>query len=549
MHISKVKITGFKCFKGQFELHLNDGLNIIVGNNEAGKSTILEAIQLALSGLYNGRYLRNELSEYLFNKEIIENFKADPTIPPEILIELFFEGDGLAIFEGDYNSERKKNCGIQLKISLDERDRELYNDYISKDDDNVSLPIEYYELTWTTFAREVITTKYLPFKAALIDSSSNRYQNGSDIYLSHIIRNYLDTNQINGLLQAHRRLQKSFSQETAVKKVNQLIEEKTKLINDDKTIKVDVDLSSRNAWEYNMLAYVEDVPFQYIGKGYQAILKTKLALEHQKVAESNIIMIEEPENHLSHSKLNQLVNEINEKCKISKKQIIISTHNSFVANKLGLDKLIWLNNKKTIRLEDLSEGTIKFFRTISGYDTLRLILCNSAILCEGDSDELIIQKNNLRKHDKLPIQSGIEVISVGLSFKRYIEIALKLDKRVAIVTDNDSRSEILLEKYKSLNDQEDCPIKVFFDTDNTFPTLEPQLIKHNGWELVNQIIDVKYKKDGPNYKKGDDKCKSEAELLKYMDTHKTDCAIKFFDTNIEYEFPTYIEDAIEYVEE
>ncbi|MDP3003628.1 MAG: AAA family ATPase [Bacteroidales bacterium] len=549
MHISKVTIQGFKCFRRRFELLLNDGLNIIVGNNEAGKSTILEAIHLTLSGLYNGRYLRNELSEYLFNKVIIENFKTDSTVPPEIVIELYFEGDGLAIFEGDFNSERAKNCGIQLKIALDERDRDLYNDYISDNDENVSLPIEYYELTWTTFAREVITAKNLPFKAALIDSSSNRYQNGSDIYLSHIIRNYLDTNQINGLLQAHRRLQKTFSKEKVVEEVNKLIEERTKQTDGDKVIKVDVDLSSKNAWEYNMLACVEDVPFQHIGKGYQAILKTKLALEHQKATEANIIMIEEPENHLSHSKLNQLLNDINEKCEKAKKQIIISTHNSFVANKLGLDKLILLNNKKTIRLNDLSEETIKFFRTISGYDTLRLILCNSAILCEGDSDELIVQKCYFKKHKKLPIQSGIEVISVGLSFKRYIEIALKLDKKIAVVTDNDKKSEILIEKYKTYNDDKDCPIKVFFDTDDNYSTLEPQLVKHNRWNLINQIVDAKYKKDGANYKKGEYKCNNEDELLIYMENHKTDCAIKFFDTEIEFEFPAYIEEAINYVEE
>ena len=68
MIIEKVKIKNFKCIEGEFTLDLKDNINIIVGNNEAGKSTIIEAINLALTGLYDGRYLRNELSEYLFNK-------------------------------------------------------------------------------------------------------------------------------------------------------------------------------------------------------------------------------------------------------------------------------------------------------------------------------------------------------------------------------------------------------------------------------------------------------------------------------------------------
>jgi len=66
MYISKVKIHNFKCYR-DFEIILKEGLNIIVGDNEAGKSTILESINLALTGLINGKSIWNELSQYLFN--------------------------------------------------------------------------------------------------------------------------------------------------------------------------------------------------------------------------------------------------------------------------------------------------------------------------------------------------------------------------------------------------------------------------------------------------------------------------------------------------
>lgn len=546
MHISKVKIQGFKCFNN-FELPLNEGLNIIVGDNEAGKSTVLEAINLTLTGLYNGRYLKNELSEYLFNIELIDLFRTNPFSEPEILIELFFEGENLAIFEGDCNSEKKKNCGISLNIAIDESDKDLYNDYVTQGE-NTSLPIEYYDLTWKTFAREIITTKNLPFKSALIDSSSYRYQNGSDVYLSHIIRNYLEAKHKNGLTQAHRRLQDKFRQEQIVKDVNEIIKGKTKKFPNDKEIKVDIDLSSRNAWEYNILPYVEQIPFQHIGKGYQQIVKTKLALEQKKALDANIILLEEPENHLSHSKLNQLVKEISGKCYETDKQIIITTHSSFVANKLGLDKLILLYDKKYTRINDLTPDTIKFFKKISGYDTLRLILCDAAILCEGDSDELIIQKCYLTKYKKLPIEDSIEVISVGLSFSRYLEIAARLNKKIAVITDNDGKSSTLIEKYKDFNDNPDSLIKVYFDLDNDYSTLEPQLIKYNNWEVINQIIDHTYKKNGNDYKKGDYICKSKEELLEYMTSNKTECALKFFETDVEFTFPEYIEKAINHVE-
>ena len=43
MFIRKVKIHNFKCYR-DFEITLEEGLNIVVGDNEAGKSTILDIV-------------------------------------------------------------------------------------------------------------------------------------------------------------------------------------------------------------------------------------------------------------------------------------------------------------------------------------------------------------------------------------------------------------------------------------------------------------------------------------------------------------------------
>lgn len=48
--ISKVRISGFKKIRNPFELTFNDLVTILVGENGTGKSTIVEAINLALSG-------------------------------------------------------------------------------------------------------------------------------------------------------------------------------------------------------------------------------------------------------------------------------------------------------------------------------------------------------------------------------------------------------------------------------------------------------------------------------------------------------------------
>ncbi len=63
MAIEKVIIQNFKKFKNPFEVKFNENINLLVGDNESGKSTILEAIHVALTGMYAGRNIRNQLSK------------------------------------------------------------------------------------------------------------------------------------------------------------------------------------------------------------------------------------------------------------------------------------------------------------------------------------------------------------------------------------------------------------------------------------------------------------------------------------------------------
>jgi putative ATP-dependent endonuclease of OLD family len=151
---------------------------------------------------------------------------------------------------------------------------------------------------------------------------------------------------------------------------------------------------------------------------------------------------------LNFKKSHTLIKTVKDSC--VNKQILVTTHSSFVANKLGLGDLILLNNKKTLKLKELSPETKSFFEKIAGYDTLRLMLCNKAILVEGDSDELVVQKAyQVENNSKLPIEDCIEVISVGVSFLRFLEIADKLKKPVCVVTDNDGDVAALKKKYES----------------------------------------------------------------------------------------------------
>ena len=61
--ITKIKIHGYRKFK-DLTLDPNPRLNLIAGANESGKSTLMEAITLALTGRINGRWASEELNPY-----------------------------------------------------------------------------------------------------------------------------------------------------------------------------------------------------------------------------------------------------------------------------------------------------------------------------------------------------------------------------------------------------------------------------------------------------------------------------------------------------
>lgn len=540
--IKEIHIENFKCFKGSFNLAFNEGMNILVGDNEAGKTTILEAVNLTLTGLLNGKFVKNDISQYLFNNESINEYlsslKGKPSSPPRILIELYLDGDNLADLRGNNNSKGEDAYGIYFQIDFDEKYKVEYEKLI-REQELSTLPVEYYDVTWMSFARKPLSNRSIPLKSALIDSSTHRYQSGSDVYISRIVRQHLDTSETVAISQAHRKMRETFMNEPSIENINSKIRDAARV--SSKEIKISVDLSSKNAWETSLMTYLDEVPFHFIGKGEQTAIKTKLALSHKKAQESNVILLEEPENHLSHGRLNQLLHEL--KQGNENKQVILSTHSSFVANKLGLGSLILLHNQNTTTLNSLSEDTRAFFERLAGYDTLRVLLCEKAILVEGDSDELVLQKAYMQNNQgKLPIDDNIDVISVGTAFLRFLEIAEQIKKPVSVVTDNDGDVDAINKKYASyLGPNQKDYIKICFDevVDDcpeiegkqfNCNTLEPKLTKINGLEKMNQILGESFE--------------SEIELHKHMRANKTECALKIFSASIDISFPQYIVDAI-----
>lgn len=550
MHIKELRVFGFKRFR-EASISFSEGINIVVGDNDSGKSTLLEAVTAVIDGQYRGAPLMRSISEDLFNKDIVDEYlcllkNGKPCNPPSIVIEVVFSGeeDTVALYKGDFNSRGVAESGIKLDIAIDaESFSDEYQDFVAAKSHH-GLPIEYYACSWTTFARKSIRPAGIKFKSALVGAGNSLAWPGSKAMVTRIARDVLERSDQIAISQVHRRMRTGFSADQTVKSINEKISERAKSLT-NKAVTFAFEAGTVNSWENGVITKLEDIPFSNVGDGTKSIVSTELALAKSEKRGGNVVLLEEPENHLSHTRLNMFLEGVKSRCEGV--QLIITTHSSFVANKLELRNLILLNGGNSASMRDLSEDTSRFFMKAPGYKTLRVLLCDTAILVEGDADELVVQRAYMDASDgKLPIQDGVDVISVGTSFLRFLEVAEVINKRVIAMTDNDGNIGALEKKYQgykyvTLAQEDELQVVSYANRllekgsmeGINYNTLEAEMYESIGAEMLSKIL-------GKEFKDRD-------SALKYMEENKTEVALKIFDSVETLSYPEYIKQTIAWV--
>ena len=528
--IRKVAIRNYRLFR-DFDLELTPGLNILVGSNDSGKSTLIEAISLGLTNRLNGKPFAQELNPYFINldatKEYIKGLReGKQTPPPTLIIDIFLEPcEEAEILRGTNNVYGEDACGVRIQAKLSQDFVPEYNAFIGDIAAIRLAPTEYYKADWLGFSGNPVTARSVPATASVVDPSSVRLQAGVDYHLQQILRTHLDPKERVELTRQYRSLREAFGEQDQVKAINaKLMEDGESLTS--RTLSLAIDISQRYTWENGLIAHLDDLPFQFASKGEQSALKTVLAIG-RKAKGAQVVLIEEPEAHLSFSHLQLLLKRIQEQCE--GKQVIVATHSNYVLNKLGLENMILLGNQSSMRFADLPEDTVRYFQKLPGFDTLRLVLAKSAILVEGPSDELVVQRAYLDIKGKLPIENGIDVICVGLSHKRFLDLAVRLKKQVWAVTDNDGKP--LEHHNKRFADYLKYDfITLHVGADPAVRTLEPQIVEVNDLATLNTVLG---KALG-----------SKEEVLEAMTAEKTESALAIFESKTAIVMPTYIKEVV-----
>ena len=133
MTIQKIVVKNYKLLKDVI-ISFNPEINIFVGDNDAGKSTILEVLSILTSGRLNGYAFDRQLKANLFNREIREQYIADLNAgknpePPRIVMEVYFDGDPL--YKGSENELSEDTVGLRAVVDIAEDNAETYRQMLA----------------------------------------------------------------------------------------------------------------------------------------------------------------------------------------------------------------------------------------------------------------------------------------------------------------------------------------------------------------------------------------------------------------------------------
>lgn len=459
--IERLRLHNFKKFT-DFDVVLDREMNILIGDNEAGKSSILTALDLALSG--SRSKVEAAGIESLMNTDCVARFLAGDKKKlgdlPIMYVEAYLNDQGNPDLCGRNNSMAANCDGLRMVCApMDEFGKEI-GDILAQDGAN--FPYEYYAIRFLTFADQPYSgyVKYL--RHLLIDSSQINHEYATREYTKSMYSAHATTPQKYKYQNEYRKHKDQFRTGILVE-LNDTIED----------YKFTVRNNAKSNLETDLVITEGDIPIENKGKGKQCLIKTEFALRKNDNGGSlDTLLLEEPENHLSHLNTKKLIESI----RVSKsKQVFVATHSNLICTRLDLRKIVMLNSSSGVPLQlaKLSPDTANFFMKAPDNNILEFILSKKVILVEGDAEFILIEA----LYKKIvpagsPEKDNVHVISVGgTSFKRYLELAAILKIKTAVVRDNDGDyRNNCVDNYSDYAKEDH--IKIFADADSARRTFE-----------------------------------------------------------------------------
>ncbi len=488
MYIRNVEIKNYRAFKN-FKITLSN-LSLIIGENEAGKTNLFDALSLPLNS-NDLSFNKKRLSVSDINREAITKFyqeildkKPDVDIKkliPKVRVEIEFT-DPKGHFEEHILAKwilgEEKDDSYKIRYEFRPKNEDAFIETtkeILKDVKAVNeihwfnLPIEYYEydVTQSSNGKKIgysdlkeISINYI--NAERDDFSESNTQKSNDI-LTKMLVSSLDAKDKAKINSSYTTFFDAIESTETFGKIVQPEPEFKNLFNHLDKLECIPNLPNLKSILSNITLQSGESYLYQRGLGHRNLVYIFLLFEFFKLDKKvfNLCCIEEPEAHLSVNNLRFATDFIykSTKSEDSGLQTLVSSHNPLVINKLQLSNVIVLSGDKAIHLKDTENKLTNYLRKRPNFDVLKLLFSGRTILVEGTTEEMLI--NSILNNDDENIHR-VEVISIGQKgFKTFMDIWLQInegneDKKLGVIRDRDdinkdAKAKVDHEKYDTDN--------------------------------------------------------------------------------------------------
>lgn len=283
--------------------------------------------------------------------------------------------------------------------------------------------------------------------------------------------------------------------------------------------------------------YENGISLENKGSGMESLIKTQIALDKTS-SNLDIILMEEPENHLCYTNMRKMLEEIS--LKRNDAQMIIATHSNLIASSLNLNNVIWINDNIAKSLNDVKNEVASFFEKAENNSFLQFLLAEKIILVEGATEFLLMPIFYKQITGRTVEEDKISIISCnGISYRHYLEIGYNTTKRIAVLTDNDKKQK-RIDKKNDFNKRNDNQ-NIFMDDDVNNWTWEVCIYGLNK-STLEKLIKVKENSEYLFF--GED---MGDKVLGKMLNNKVNSAYIMAQSGIEFEIPQYVKELIEWL--
>ena len=527
MRISRVQIDNYRNLK-HIDIDL-DKIVVLIGENNSGKSNFLRALSIPLTsddvGIHKrlswddiNRENKQKYYDYLL-RERMSIINGTMTLDefskfiPYVKIQLFFQPDDkehynindILINEGEwiggilYKFYVKKPeelfARVQKILANEENELNLQMSLLPIDlyDYTITVPTKDNKVSYDTLSR--FSSVNLPAERDNFASNADRLGSRA---LSDLLRKSMTTESQVKIEKAYTEFFDTVKDEGNLDKV--LNWQQYSDIENAQTFFDQINILPNMPQMSSILGgirlgYAEESMYMQ-GLGYRnMILMTVLLnsyLNKQRDISFRLMTVEEPEAHLCISNTLLMANLINVfSKKNSYTQIVYSTHNVELVNKVGLDSVIVMKKGEAFSLKnELNINERDYLVSNPNTDIFKLLYSRRTILVEGITEELLIKSYFQTQSDL----NDIKILSFHKGFTKIIDIWKKINKgtenKLGVVRDYDDQPKAQKEHEKRQDNNVMVRTTKEYTLETDITELNYELIKKHygdlyGWSNMN----------------------------------------------------------------